>query len=311
MKKYKLIFFWCLIIGILSLISCSVSKEESVDKELTTISFLDGTDIEVPENIETYATLAPSYTETLIDLGFEKNIVTIDSNSTYLNVYSDKVSVFNVEKIDLSVTTILENKPDVILIESLIYAKLTGEEIEDVKSNGSTFVVLPTVRSVEEVRNELDFIVRLTNAKYGAKILADFDFKYAQLVNWKNQVEEFPVVFLQIRDSKNIKTVGVNTLLDEMITLSGGTNAFADKNNVVYTTNAEIAARQPSYYFAITNGESTQKNQILNNVELSQTVAVRNEQVYVFTEEQMFNPNYRALDAVNAMGCILHSDIYK
>ncbi len=311
MKKIKLFFALGLVAMLVGAVSCSFENQGNKEVVYTTMTFIDGSDIEVPTEIETYATLSPSYTETLIDLGFEKNIVTIDSGSTYLDIRGSNANVLDVDKIDLNHKALLENNPDVILVENYVYIKFTEEEVKEIIENGSTFIVLPSVNSIEAVRNELDFIVRLTGAKYGDDILEDFDLKYAQLLNWKNQVNEFPVVFLQTRDSRSVKTTGSGTLLNEMIFLSGGTNAFVDKNGVLFTTYEEVAARQPDYYFAITNGESTQKNQIINNAALSETTAIRNDEVYIFTEVQMFNPNYRCLDAINTMGCILHRDIYK
>ncbi len=311
MKRIKLFCLLSLVVTLLGVIGCSADGAESKEVELTYISFVDGSDIAVPKKIQTYATLSPSYTETLTDLGFDEEIVTIDSGSTYLDLNNSSANVLDTNKIDLNHTILLKSSPDVILVENYIYIKFTPEEVQEIVENGTTFIVLPSVNSIEDVRAELDFIVRLTEAKYGQEILSDFDLKYSQLINWKNQVDNFPVVFLQTRDKASIKTSGSGTLIDSMISLAGGTNAFSDKNGVVYTTNEDIAIRQPEYYFAITNGERTQKNQIMNNSTLSETVAVRNDEVYIFDEVQMFNPNYRCLDAVNAMGCILHRDIYK
>ncbi len=311
MIKYKKFIFLSLIVVLIVGVSCAKSEEESLEKEFSTIHFIDGREIQVPSKIETYATLSPSYTETLIDLGFEKNIVTIDSNSTYLDMYGGVVSVFDINKINFNHKILIDSKPDVILIDRISYANFKKEQADEIIANGSTFIVLPPVTSINAVRKELDFIVRLTDAKYGTKILANFDAKYDQLVNWRNQVKDYPVVFLQTRDDNNVKTQGIDTLYSEMITLAGGTNAFNDKYGVLYTTMEEVAKRQPEYYFAIFNGESTQRNQILNNPILKETPAIRNDDIVIFDEVQMFNSNYRCLDAENTMGCILHSDIYK
>ncbi len=312
MKKLSGII-WCVILFLLAfyILGCSEIRDKNDVRKLTDITFIDGQTIKVPTVIKTYATLSPSYTETLIDLGFEENIVTVDMDSTYLSVYDSDVTIFDTEKIDLNHKDLLENSPDVILIESKVFNKFTEAEVAEIVKNGSCFIVLPEVKSIADVRDELDFIVRLTKAKYGEKLLEDFDAKFAHILAWKSRVNELPVVFLQLVDKSNVKTVGSDTLLNEMISLAGGYNTFSDKKGEYYTEYSEIANRNPNYYFAISSGETTQLNQILNNSNLIDTIAIQNEEVYIFDEIQMFNPNYRCLDAINTMGYILHRDIYK
>ncbi len=312
MKKIKIVFLISFIFIVsYNILGCGEDRANKNSYSRTEIKFVNNETIKVPTKIETYATLSPSYTETLIDLGFEDNIVTVDSRSTYLSVYDSNVATFDTERIDLNHKDLLKNNPDVILIEQKVFNKLREEEVREIISNNSYFIVLPQVNSIEDVRDELDFIVRLTNAKYGEKILADFDSKFSQVLAWKGQVENLPVVFLQLADDNDVKTIGKGTLLDEMISLSGGYNAFNDKIGEFYTEYSEVADRNPGYYFAISNGEATQRNQISNNSELTYTIAIQNDEIYIFDEVQMFNPNYRCLDAINTMGCILHRDIYQ
>ncbi len=311
MKNVKT-FGYALVVLFMSinLVGCGDDKRENEDVALISIPFLDGSEIKVPEEIDTYATLAPSYTETLIDLGFENSIVTVDINSTYLSGYNNDVSVYDTGKLEPNHESLLENSPDVILIEAKEYNKIPSKDIEEIEENGSIFVVLPKVNNVTDVREELDFIVRLTNAEFGDRMLEDFDSKLAQILIWREEIIDYPVVFFQLKDIANVKTVGSETLIDQMISLAGGLNAFGNEYGEFYTSYEEIALKNPSYYFATANGESTQENQILNNKALSETKAIRNEEVYIFDEIQMLNPNYRCLDAINTMGGILHHDIF-
>ncbi len=309
MKKIKIIFT-VLFLATVVINTVNHSNNEAENKETITIPFFNGEYIEVPSEIDTYATLQPSYTETLIDLGFEKNIVTIDKNSTYLNVYNN-VGVFDTEKIDVNHEILVENKPEVILVDALTYEKFTTAEVAEIEQKGSIFVVLPIPRDVEGVKSELEFLVNLTNARYGEDILEDFDLKYDQIKNWNSLVEESPKVFLQTSQVGKMTTSGEGTLIDEMITLAGAENAFKDRSGVIYTNYEQIAEQNPDYYFSVTNGDRLQKSQILNQSLLQNTLAIRNGDVYVFTEIQMFNPNYRCLDAIITMGCILHKDIYQ
>ncbi len=311
MRKAKRINVVALVLCLIFIMSsCSKGVDSASVQEFESIVFVDGSEISVPSEIKTYATLSPSYTETLLDLGFENEIVTIDNDSTYLSVYSNNISIFDKSKLDLNHKILLESKPEVILLENETFVKFTKEEVQQLMENGSTFIVLPIPKTIQDIRKELDFIVRLTKADYGVGLLADFDLKYDRILKYASQVKERPVVFMQLIDKKNIKTMGKNTWQDMIIELAGGRNAFSDRHGYIYVTYEDIAMRNPNYYFAISTG-NIQEAQIINNNALSETVAIKNEDVYIFEETQMLNPNHRCLDAVNTLGFILHRDIYK
>lgn len=273
---------------------------------------VDGERIIVPDEINSYATMLPSYTETLIDLGLEDKIVLADKGSTYLLQYNNNVETIDIEKLNINtdISTITTQKPDIILVDKTTYLKLSSSSIEKIKDSGSQLIVLPVPKNIEEIRDELRFLVDLTQAKYGDKLLASFDMKYRTIQEANSKITEPTAVFFQIRDNKAIATCGHDTYINDMIELAGGKNVFSDRNGVQYTSFKEVAKRNPQYYIAISNDDNYQKKYIMSDVQLSKIDAIRGGNVYILDHYQTSNPNHRSLDAILALGELLHRQVY-
>lgn len=276
------------------------------------IELLDGEKVIVPFEINSYATLSSSYTETLIDLGLGNKIVLADTDSAYLLEFESQIETLDTKKLDLNrdINIITKQKPDVILIDKTTYAKLNSSSVEIIKKFGSQIIVLPVPRNIEEIRRELDFLVHLTHAKHGQRLLANFDMKYRTIEDAYSKVEEPVTVFFQLEDKNAVTTCGKDVYIRELIRLAGGENIFDDKNGINYTTYEEIARRNPKYYVALKNDNKDQHRYILGEKALSTVDAIRTDNVYIIDSYQTSNPNHRSLDAILALGNILHNDIY-
>lgn len=277
-----------------------------------TVEQLDGEEITVPEEIYTYATLLPSYTETLIDLGLEKNIVLTDARSTYLLEYDHDIKTLDTGKlnINMDVDLITEQHPDIILMDKKTYLKFNTESLEKIKDAGSQIITLPIPKNVDEIRDELAFLVELTQAKHGEGLLANFDAKYLTIQESFSKVEQPIPVFFQIKNSNAITTCGTNVYINELIKLAGGKNVFDDKSGIHYAYHDEIIERNPKYYIATSNDDKYQQKHILSDKRLANVDAIRTNNVYILDYNQTSNPNHRSLDAVLALGEILHSHAY-
>lgn len=276
------------------------------------VEMADGESIVVPTVIDSYATLSPSYTETLIDLGLEKNIVLTDTGSTYLLEHSSNVETIDVGKLNINTDTnaIINKQPDVILIDKTTYSKFDSNSVQKIKNSGSKIVVLPIPKDIKEIRKELDFLVDLTQAKYGKELLSNFDMKYRVIQNYHRKIKEPIPVFFQISDESAITTCGVDVYINEVIELAGGKNVFDDIKGIHYASIEEILEKNPQYYIAISNEDKYQQKHILSDKRLSRVDAIRGNNVYIVDHYQTSNPNHRCLDAILELGEILHSRVY-
>lgn len=307
----KLIIFVLLVLCF-TLGQYMIGSGSTYDESYRFVETIDGEKIVVPEKIKSYATMLPSYTETLIDLGLEKNIVVTDVGSTYLLQYSNDVETVDIEKLNLDtdVNIMINQQPDIILIDKTTYLKLNSSTIEKIENTGSQIIVLPIPKNIDEIRDELIFLVDLTQAKHGDKLLTRFDMKYNAIKEANSKITKPMPVFFQIRDNKAVATCGNNTYINDMIELAGGENIFDDRSGVQYTSFKEIAERNPRYYIAISNDDKYQKKYIINDEQLSKVDAIRGDNVCIIDHYQTSNPNHRCLDAILALGKLLHRQVY-
>lgn len=281
-------------------------------KSYRLVEMADGERVIVPDEINRYATLVPSYTETLIDLGLEKNIVLADEDSAYLLEYNQDIETMDTDKlnINMEVGTIIDQKPDIILMDKTTYLKFNDNSLELIRKAGSQIIVLPVPKNINEIRDELAFLVELTQAKHGARLLASFDMKSRTIEDAYSKINEPVPVFFQIKDKNAITTCGEDVYINEIIKLAGGKNVFEDTKGIHYTSYEEISKKNPQYYIAMSNEDNYQQKHILTEKRLSETEAIRGNNVYVMDYYQTSNPNHRSLDAVLALGEILHSRVY-
>ena len=251
-------------------------------------------------------TLDGAITETVVDLGFEKQIVAVDVTSEH----SDNIKKLPKVSKNRSISAegLMAFRPDIIIAP---YGDVPHGVIQALKGAGITFVA---IKQEYSVKGALQFIrdvsVALGVKEKGTKLAFDTEKRINKaLQTVKLNLKKPIVLFIYARGTGTMTVAGKGSNMDAMITLAGGRNAIQEFNRYkTYSTEALVNAN-PDVLFLFDFGiESLGGNSgLLKMPGVAYTNAGKNKRIAAMDGPLMINFSTRLDQAILA----LHKEIIK
>lgn len=258
---------------------------------------------------QTIVSLAPTNTEIIFALGLGDKVVGVTEYCNYPEEALTKpkmggYSTINVEKI-------VAANPDIIFANP----KNGQENIDSLRQLGYTVIVIQS-DSVDGTYDAIRMIGRCTGTTAEADfIISDMKIRIQAITDKLEGVTEKPTV-MHAMSVESFWVSGSNTFQNELITLAGGTNAFADVKGwgvvtleKLLTTNPEIILVDSGSKMG-TTGENTLQKAFLTEQRLSSITAVQNKDVYVMDSDTFDRGGPRIVISLEQLAHILHPEIF-
>jgi iron complex transport system substrate-binding protein len=270
---------------------------------------MDGNAISVPEEIDKIITLAPSITQIAQSMGYSEMIVGIDDYSgTYLLEPLDGVTVFDMQSPDNE--TILTLEPDIIFV--------TGMNIKDginpyqiLIDSGICVAVIPSADSLDGIKCDIQFI---------ADCMGEPEKATAIIEKMNSDIETIKAIGETITDKKRIHfeisalpylySFGKGTFLDEMITLIGAENVYANEEYWVAVTEEAAIAANPDVILTSVYYIDDPEGEIKSRAGWEAVTAIKNGDIHKFTSDQTDVPNQFVTEALFEMAKYVYPDEY-
>ncbi len=252
--------------------------------------------------------LSPSNTEILYALGLEDRIVGVTDYCDYPPAAAEKPKVggytsANIEKV-------LAAEPD------LIFAARKTEDIASrLRALGMTVISLEP-QTVDDVLGDIELVGRATGQEEQASACIKELQERIQAVTGKieNLAERPSVAHIVWYDPLWVS--GRGTFQNEVITMTGGTNAFGSVEEWSIVSLEELITTDPDYILVSSgsgmnrDGYDAVYNYIMNEPRLQGLDAVRNGHVYVVEADVVSRGSPRIVDALEEVAATLHPDIF-
>lgn len=251
-------------------------------------------------------TLDGAITETVVDLGFEKQIVAVDVTSEH----SDNIKKLPKVSKNRSISAegLMAFRPDIIIAP---YGDVPHGVIQALKGAGIKFVA---IKQEYSVKGALQFIrdvsVALGVKEKGTKLALDTEKRINKALQTVKLNQKKPIVlFIYARGTGTMTVAGKGSNMDAMITLAGGRNAIQEFNRYkTYSTEALVNAN-PDVLFLFDFGiESLGGNSgLLKMPGVAYTNAGKNKRIATMDGPLMINFSTRLDQAILA----LHKEFIK
>lgn len=185
-------------------------------------------------------TLGGAITETVVDLGFEKQIIAVDVTSEYPE------SVEKLPKVSknrsVSAEGLMAYRPDLVIAP---YGDVPYAVIQSLKGAGIKFVA---IKQEYSVKGALAFIRDVGTAVGVTEKANKLALEIQQRINKALQIvkttnKKPKVLFIYARGTGNMTVAGKGSNMDAIITLAGGRNAIQEFNRYkTYSTEALVNA---------------------------------------------------------------------
>lgn len=249
--------------------------------------------------------LAPSDCEILCALGAEDLLVGRGAYCDYPESILDVPVVETGENTNLE--QIIALQPQVVLMADMAQ---TAEQVQALEDAGIR-VVLSDANDIEGVYTAIRMIGQLTGLEGEAEALvadmqATFDGIAAQ------SEETGKTVYFEVSPLEyGLWTAGANTFMDELASLCGLTNAFADVEGWAAISEEQVLERDPDYIVTISMyyGEGpTPVEEIMGRAGWEGLTAIQNGDVFNADSNEISRPGPRLKDAALALNAFVSGE---
>ena len=210
--------------------------------------------------------------------------------------------------------TIAILQPDVIFTTDV-----NEDTIPDMRELGYKVIVL-SAGSVEGVYNDIALVGNATGtASKAAEVISDLrsEISSVQAIIEAAGITDKPTVYYEVYFSDSgIMTAGSTTWLNDIFTLAGGVNIFADQSaEFPYTSSEVIVSRNPSVIILPTNmGTGTPSygsvEEVKARVGWSSIDAIKNDRLYIIDQGIMSEPGVLIAEQVRAVTTCLYPQLF-
>jgi len=251
-------------------------------------------------------TLGGAITETVVDLGFEKQIIAVDVTSEYPQ-YIKKLPKVSKNR-SVSAEGLMAFRPDLIIAP---YGDVPYGVIQSLKGAGIKFVA---IKQEYSVKGALQFIrevgIALGEKDKGNKLALETGQRINKVLQTVKLSKKKPeVLFIYARGTGTMTVAGKGSNMDAMITLAGGRNAIQEFNRYkTYSTEALVNAN-PDVLFLFDFGMESLggSSGLLKMPGVAYTNAGKNKRIAAMDGPLMINFSTRLDQAILA----LHKEFLK
>ena len=245
------------------------------------------------------ASLNPATTELLFALGAGERLV---ARTTWDVWPSAAIAVTDVGPgLRPNVEAVLARHPDLVVLYASAENRVAAEQL---RAAGVSVIALRTDKLADFVRTSRE-LGRAVGESASAATVIDTMQRTLARVRAATLHLEHPTVFWHVWDSP-IYTIGAGSFLDELLTIAGGTNVYADRKEPSPQVSLEdVIARDPRIILAGVSG----KNALTTSPLWQGVRAVREHRVFVIDTNLVGRPSVRAGEAAASIARLLHPGI--
>jgi len=299
-----------------AVVSQSAAATESASAETSapssqsagdTISDRTGAEFKIPQKLETIISLAPSNTEILSGLGLLDKLVAVDTYSAA--VKGVDASLPQIDIMNPDAETIISLHPDVVLAADI--NKYGQEEMFALlEKNGIEVVFTPVAETLDDVKSDINFIAELTGTKEkGTAMVGDMDKVINEVKEKAAGVTEKKTVYFEIDPTPY--AVGSKTFIDDMISIAGGENIYADQENYVAADAETIIERNPDVIITNLSYDDKAVDEIKARDGWQNITAIKNGDVYCVNADLTSRTSQFAVEGLKEIAKAIYPDIYE
>lgn len=279
----------------------------------TTMQDREGNEFNVPKEVNTIISTAPSNTEVLVALGLADKLVAVDKYSADVEGISEDLPKIDFRNPDAE--AIIALNPDIVIASG---HNKSGDEdpFALIKEAGIPVAYIPSSYSIDGIYGDIEFIASLTDTEKEGKDLIN---------SMKKEVEAIKAIGDTITDKKNVYfeigagsglyTFGNETFLNEMIETIGATNIFGEENSWITVTPEAVIDANPDVILANTPGTNeaglTAVEDIKSREGWDTIAAVQNGDVYQIDKNSSSRASQNIIKALKEMAKAVYPDEYK
>lgn len=279
----------------------------------TTMQDREGNEFNLPAEINTIISTAPSNTEVLVGLGLADKLVAVDKYSADVEGVSKDLPKIDFRNPDAE--AIIALNPDIVIASG--HNKAGDEDpFALIKEAGIPVAYIPSSYSIKGIYGDIEFIASLTDTEKEGKELVNSMKKEVDAIKAiGDTIQDKKNVYFEIGAGSGLYTFGNETFLNEMIETIGATNIFGEENSWITVTPEAVIDANPDVILANTPGTNeaglTAVEDIVSREGWDTITAVKNGDVYQIDKNSSSRGSQNIIKALKEMAKAVYPDEYK
>jgi iron complex transport system substrate-binding protein len=267
-----------------------------------------GETVDIPEKVDTIVSASPAISEILEGLGLSDRIIAADIYSA--DVLGIDPDVCTLDFFNLDIEQLVVLSPDLIIISGM---SVWGDDdpYQLLRDMGTTVIYIPNSNTIESIKLDIEFIGAMTHTDYAAEeLISDINTKIFEIREAVNGLPK-PTVYFEAEAYPMLYSCGSDTLFNEMITIAGGENIYADESGWIQNSEESVLVRNPEFIISSAvyqNGEDI--SEISKRPGWGIISAVANHRVYSVDPDRTSRPSQYITDGIEEIARIIHPEAF-
>ena len=266
-----------------------------------------GNPIALPDEVDSIISMAPSATQTLLDLGLEDKLIAVD---TYSAMYFDlqDLPTFDMMEPDTEQMAVLD--ADLIFTTGMS-ASSGGDPFKPLRDIGVCIADIPSATSIDSMLEDTRFIAAcVEEQEKGEELIAGFQEELNALTDISAGIQNKKRVVVEIACDPDIYTAGSGTFMDEMLTIIGAENIFGDHEGYLAVTEEAVITLNPDVILTMVDYVDDPVAEIMGRTAWQHVTAVANGDVYLVNTNAVSLPNLHVIDGMKQMAKMIYPEAY-
>ncbi len=264
-----------------------------------TVTDMTGREITLEEPATKIVALTPSDCEILYALGAGDTLV---GRGEYCDYPAEVADVPSVQSgADTNIEQIIALEPQVLLMSTMAQ---TEEQIAQLE-NAGVKVVVSDAKNIEGVYTAIEMIGTLMDKNEEAQTLIDSMKATFAEVSEKAAGDGTESIYFEVSPLEyGLWAAGANTFMDEVATMLGLTNCFADVDGWGEISEEQVLERNPDYIVTITmsyDQEQSPEDEILSRAGWENVTAVKNHAILNLPNNELSRPGPRLAEGAQKL----------
>ncbi len=282
------------------------TAEEAADAD--SVIDREGNLVEVPAEINTIISAAPSVTEILAGLGLADKIIAADMYSA--DVEGIDPAVCTLDFYNLNTEELVALAPDVIIINGISDNGDTDPYAE-LKAAGTNVIYIPSAVSLDGIKDDIAFLAAYTRTSdKGDELIGTIDSCISDISAKAANITEKKSVYFEISAAPYLYTTGSGTFLNEIIELVGAENIYGGEEGWISNSDETVIAANPDVILTSVAYEGYDFNEITAREGWDVLTAVKNGEVYQVGANETSRASQHVVDGINEIASAIYPDVY-
>ncbi len=305
MKKKIILMAVSVLLVIGFLIGCAQPVNNANDAKIKDRA---GMEINIPTEITSIISMAPSMTQTIIDLGLGDKIVAMDTQSAMIHNPDSSMPTFDMLTPD--VESMIALKPSVVFVSGV---SMMGDEANDpfapLKKLGICVAYIPSSESIEGVKEDLRFISLVLGEKEkGEALIKTMENDMEEIKKMVDASAPQKKVYFEIASAPNMYSFGSGVFLNDILEMLCAKNVLADQESWLAVDAESVVKANPDVIFTNVNYIDDPVSEILSRQGWENIDAIKNKQVFYIDNTYSSLPNHNIVKAMREMADYLYGD---